>query len=258
MRKGKLRRCASWALLFCPRSHLRHFARWPLKPEAGTMYSWSATSGIMWPRLRVGLQSRLTAASITWSFFAILSAATALTAQDVSKKSPVPDPTARAEAMKLVKGLYGDENASAKTPSLKKALAEKLIQKADDIGDNSAQKYVLLFVAREITAQAADVKTAFAAVDAVAESFEVNAVETKEEVLSDIAKKARLPSAHKAVASAATVLIAQALQNDQFELAARLGEQALAEADLAHDPKLKGQIEGQIRRSRSNAGPMKK
>jgi hypothetical protein len=44
--------------LYFPRANLRRFARWPLKREA------QARSGLVLPRLRVGLQSRLAAGSI--------------------------------------------------------------------------------------------------------------------------------------------------------------------------------------------------
>ena len=181
-----------------------------------------------------------------WSLFAILLAATILPAQEAAKESPIPDSAAQAEAMKLIKEVYGDEYAGAKTPGQKQALAKKLMKKADDTQNDPANKYVILKVAKDVATQAADVETAFAAVDAIAQSFDVNPIEAKAGVLTLVAKNARLPPEHTAVAKQSLALVDPALAKDEFDLAARLGELALAEARLARGPKLVQQIEEQI------------
>ena len=148
--------------------------------------------------------------------------------------------------MKLIKEVYGDEYAGAKTPGQKQALAKKLMKKADDTQNDPANKYVILKVAKDVATQAADVETAFAAVDAIAQSFDVNPIEAKAGVLTLVAKNARLPPEHTAVAKQSLALVDPALAKDEFDLAARLGELALAEARLARGPKLVQQIEEQI------------
>ena len=103
----------------------------------------------------------------------------------------VPDAAAQAEAMKLVKEVYGDAYAHAKTNDQKQALAKKLLEKAGRADSEPTGEYVLLRLARDIATQAADVETAFAAVDAMARSFKIDPVEVKAGVLTAVSKKAR-------------------------------------------------------------------
>ena len=47
-----------------------------------------------------------------------------------SRKLPVPDEAAQAKAMKLVKEIYGADDAKAEKPAAKQALARTLLTKA--------------------------------------------------------------------------------------------------------------------------------
>ena len=60
-----------------------------------------------------------------WSICVIALAATTLPAQEAEKKPPIPGSAAQAEAMKLIKEVYGDEYADAKTPGQKAGIGEK-------------------------------------------------------------------------------------------------------------------------------------
>lgn len=179
-------------------------------------------------------------------FCTILLAAAPLLAQETDHKLPVPDAAAQAESMKLVKEIYGREYAGAKKAEQKQALAKKLLQKACETQNEPTSKYVLLKLAKNIATQAVDVETALAAVDAMAQSFEVDPLEIKADVLSEISKKARLASEHKAVAEQSFALIDQAVTRDKYDLAAQLGASAMTEARLARALQLLQQIKNRV------------
>jgi hypothetical protein len=186
----------------------------------------------------------------TWSFYAIVLAAAASPAEDSAGKLPVPDSTGQAEAMKLVKELYGEKNAAAKTHAQKTALPIELMQKAEETGDEWTQRYVLLKVAMNVATQAADVETAFSVVDVIAKTFKVNSIEAKAGVLTKIAKNARTSEQHAVLAGHSLAMVDQALANDNVELAARLCALALAESGLAREPQLTKQIEAKTAQTR--------
>ena len=113
----------------------------------------------------------------------LLLAATPGLTQDAEKKTPVPADAAQAAATKLVKEVYGDEYAKAKTTTEKQALAKTLLNKANETKDDPASQFVLLRLAKDIAAQAGDGQMAFQAIDEMAETFLVNANEMKMTVL---------------------------------------------------------------------------
>ena len=165
-------------------------------------------------------------------FVVVIALATACSAlgQDAAKKSPVPAEAAQAEATKLIKEVYGDEYSKAKTPTEKQALAKKLLAKGNESKDDPVSQFVLLRLARDIATQATDGQTAFQAVDAMAEAFQVDPTEMKTVVLTKIAAAAQMPAQHKSIAEEALKLVDQAISQDNFKVADELGKLALAEA----------------------------
>ena len=115
----------------------------------------------------------------------------------IAKRSRVPAEAAQIEATKLIKEVYGDEWAAAKTTSDKHALAAKLLEKAKETNDDPVGRFVLLRIARDIDTQANGGQTAFRAIDAMAETFQVDALEMKMEVLKKLAGAAEKPATHK-------------------------------------------------------------
>ena len=122
--------------------------------------------------------------------------------------------------------------------------------------NDAANKYVLLKVAKDVAAQAADVETAFSVVDVIAQEFEVDPIGSKADLLTVVAKQASLASEHAGVARRSLALIDQAVAGDNYDLALRLGKLALAEARRARGPQLVRQIEDQIAQTGNKAGPM--
>ena len=128
----------------------------------------------------------------------------------------------------------------------KQALAKKLIGRANGAKDDPASRFVTLRLAKDIATQANDGQTAFLAIDAMAETFHVDANAMKMAVLAKFAAAAQKPAQHKSIAEQALKLVDQAVSQDHFMIASQLGKLALAEAKRAPDKELVAHAEGQI------------
>jgi len=178
----------------------------------------------------------------------VLASASSL-AQNAAKKTPVPADAAQAEAMKLVKEVYGDEYPKAETSREKQDLAKKLLGKARETADDPTGKFVLLKLARDIASQANDAQTAFQAIDEMADNFQVDVLETKSIVLTKFASAARhslKPTQHISIAEEALKLVDQAVSQDNFTVADQLGKLALDEARKTSEKELVSKVQGQI------------
>ena len=107
----------------------------------------------------------------------------------------------------------------SKTETEKQALAGKLLGKANGSNDDPASQFVLFRLARDIAAQASDGQTAFQAIDAMAQVFQVDATDMKTAVLTRFASVARKPQQHKSISEEALKLVDQALSQDSFTVA---------------------------------------
>lgn len=156
---------------------------------------------------------------------------------DAQDKASVPDGAALQEASQVVKEVYGEEYAAAKTDKQKKALAKKMIEQAAE-STNAANRYVLLKVARDIGVQGSDYAIASEAIDKMGESFQVNTAQMKAAALTTLAKKTLPPPQRKLIVETALVLAEQAIAEDEFDKARQLGKIALSTATRLRDRKL--------------------
>jgi hypothetical protein len=161
-------------------------------------------------------------------------------------KLPLPSDADQAEALQIAKEVYGKDVAQAKTKPEKQTLAQKLLAKAKETEDGSANRYILLRLARDIATQAADGQTAFQAIDAMAATFQVDDLPMKLAVLTKFTSVATLPPQHKAIAEEALKLTKQAISGDHFEIAGELAKLALAEARKANDKDVLAQARDQV------------
>jgi hypothetical protein len=167
-------------------------------------------------------------------------AAPLLLAASDGKKQPVPSEAAQAQAMNLVKEVFGADYAKATSLEAKQALAKTLLEKARATRDNLTDRFVLLKLCRDIATQGLDGLTAFQAVDAIAESFEIDPVEMKAAVLKHGATRATSPLQHKRLMQVALWLVDAAIAEDNYVVAKQLCELAAAEATAAGDASTKG------------------
>ena len=161
--------------------------------------------------------------------------------QEPKARLPVPDQPTQKEALGLVGEVDTGDYEAAKTPEAKQALAQKLLQAAAETTE-AANRYVLLKVARDVAARAADVDLAFEAADAMAAAYQVEAPGMKSEILETALRAAGTPEQQRAVVGGALALVDQAAAGDDYEAATRLGRFALSAARRTRDPKLLNRV----------------
>jgi len=164
-----------------------------------------------------------------------------LLAQEADDRAPPPGEAAQAKALKLLREIYDQERRLARTSAQKQALADKLFHEALQSQDLT-DRFVLFRVSADVAAEAGDVETAFRALDKMAEHFQVDDLPRKVEALAEAVKSAGSGEHRKVVAEQAMALIGQAVDDDDFAAADRLGQLALAAARKARDLALVKQI----------------
>ena len=112
----------------------------------------------------------------------------------------------------------------------KQALAKKLMASANGAKSDPAIQFAMLRRAKDVATEANDGQTAFAAIDAMAETFHADADTLKMSVLSKLASAARKPAQHQSITEQAMKLGDQALGRERFMVANQLGRLAVADA----------------------------
>ena len=136
------------------------------------------------------------------------------------EKLAVPDAAAQEKVSATIRSVYADEYKSDKA-----ALPKKLLQTAKDTQD-STERFVLLRTAKKIACDTDQTEIAFAAIDAMASEYDVSALEMKAEVIERGATLARTHEEKRALAELALKLIDDAVDEDNFEIAKSLSQQA--------------------------------
>ena len=144
-------------------------------------------------------------------------------------KLAIPDTAAQRSARGRVNETFAEEIAKAKKPGEKTAVARKLLQTADDTGNDASVKYVALTMARELALSDSDAETAFAAIAGL-EVYAIDGLKLKSDTLIAVMKSTRDPQ--DALVGA---VVEQAIGIDRFPVARQLAETALATAKLAGD-----------------------
>ena len=180
--------------------------------------------------------------------------------------APVPDPAPpapkaaarrappaeaqRREAEKTVRELFKADYARRGASDLA-ALGRKLLGEGARLKEESAMKFALLSEARELAAQAGDVETAFAAVDELTGTFDVEALALKTAVLAAAARAVRTSEGAAALAEAGLRLADEAVATNAFDAATAALSRAEAAARAAQDPAL---LQSVLARGREVAG----
>lgn len=146
--------------------------------------------------------------------------------QSAAKRLPVPTQDELAEAKKLVGEVYRDEYAKAKTLEQKLTLVARLLSDAQKTTSDPAGKYAMLMVAADISASAGDWEATLAAIEQIAQRYDVDALELTDELrgkIEDAAKPSRDPKAAFFVVLGA---IERAVAKDRYDVAERLAVSA--------------------------------
>ncbi len=153
----------------------------------------------------------------------------------VAFKAPVPEASTLKEAEKTVREVYKTEFAK-KGPADQLSLAQKLLRQAAETADDPKARFVLLREARELALQAGDLDTVLAAIEDLAQGFEIEVLSTKNAALTKLASSTRSAEAAAALADAFEDLARQALDGDNFDIAVSASTRADAFSKSSPDP----------------------
>jgi len=140
------------------------------------------------------------------------------------EKKPVPKAEAQAAAEKLVKEVFKDDYAKTKAAD-KLALAQKLLQQAEETKDDAAARYVLFREAINLATQAGDLTQAFTAADELAKEFAVSGAALKAAAIDKAAADVA-PADAKALVETLLPIIDEAVTADDYDTAARIAKAA--------------------------------
>lgn len=152
-------------------------------------------------------------------------------AEEPPKKLPVPSATAQEKARGEIRAVYKDDYGKPD----KAVLADELLQKAKETQDSTG-RFVLLQEAKSVAGEALRAELAFEAIDAMAEGYAVSPIEQKADILQAMAKRPRLSLDQKAaIARAALQVVDEAVGEDNFDMAKKLGRLANQLVRLSKD-----------------------
>jgi outer membrane biosynthesis protein TonB len=157
---------------------------------------------------------------------------------DFEEEDKLPSGEALEEAKKQARDLYRNELSKAKTPDDKQSLAKEILVQAKNAQKSDAGTYALLSLSLELAEQAADVETAFAAADLMADRFKTNVLKIKADALAACAKKVRAPAQHSLIAEQASQLLEEATAAGDYAQAIILAKVAMAEAVSSRNKEL--------------------
>ena len=126
-------------------------------------------------------------------------------------------------------------------PTYKKAsVAQAMLRQArsDSMEKDPAGRFVLLETSCTLAKEANDPATALETIDLTARCYLVDGWLKKTELLAEMADGAKTLADHRALVEQVLPLVQKAVDEQQIEIAARLGELAVAEAGKAREPKL--------------------
>lgn len=175
--------------------------------------------------------------NLSFAFFTLCLVVPARAGFTQDAKAPIPDPATQKKAEKLIRDFFSKEYRS-KDPAQRRLLAEKLLEQAAQTREDLPTCFVLLRESRNVAGDALDIETAFRAIDRMSELFVLNPAKMKEEVLRKGRRSARRPSDALALAEGYHHLARQALDLNDYALAARAAKDTERLAKTAKDEEL--------------------
>jgi hypothetical protein len=149
-------------------------------------------------------------------------------------RAAVPSDDAQARAEKVIREIFKNEYAS-KTPAAQQKLAQQLVQQGLETTDDPAARYVLYREAADFAARSGDVDTLMKATDLLTAGYRVDRAAVTESFLSKAEVASMKPEDLKRLVESLLELSGQAVEADQFDVAARAAQSALAAAKKAKD-----------------------
>ncbi len=147
-------------------------------------------------------------------------------------KAEVPTEESLAKARELLKELFGKEFATARSIEMRRAFAKRMLDKAKEVEQSTADYHEVIRVAREIAEGSGDVVTSLAAADLFAQRFEVDPLLNSLAVLEKLSAQAKVLDAPEKAQQEALRLAEQAFGADRYDVAIPAEEFALSFARM--------------------------
>lgn len=158
-------------------------------------------------------------------------------------KLPVPTEDKLAPSLKLIREeLFKDKYAAAKKPEERVSLAAELLGQATDLGDDANGTYAMLREARDMAADGGDITLAFSACGNAEQRFELDALEWLAEACEVSVKKTLPRNVSKAIGEGLAAKVDDAANVQNYAVAERLLDTALAAARKSLDSNLIKQL----------------
>jgi serine/threonine protein kinase len=149
-------------------------------------------------------------------------------------RAPVPTDEGRRAAVQLIKKVYHDEYAAARTPAKKAELSKKLFKQSQEAAD-AAERYVLLEEAVTLGAEGAEVDAARQAINELVDRFQVATSTTCLDGWRAIFVRPRPPEEVRVLLGDVNDRFDAAVKTANFDEAKAIGEFALATAQRLRD-----------------------
>jgi tRNA A-37 threonylcarbamoyl transferase component Bud32 len=154
------------------------------------------------------------------------------------ERLPIPDAAAIAKTEGLLKDLYRDELAGAKTADAKLALAENLLAQAEETNDDATGRYAMLVMARDFGIDAQNPDMATRAIDALATDYVVDTHTASADALVTMSERPATPTVSREITVAAIAQVQTLADADQWDQAKRLSDAAVVVSRKSKDAEL--------------------
>ncbi|HEX4132324.1 MAG TPA: protein kinase [Pirellulales bacterium] len=148
---------------------------------------------------------------------------------------PVPAAAAQARADELVKEIFKDDLANAKTDAARGLVAGQMLLQAEGQAEDPAGRYVMIVNARDLAIDAGEPQMADRAVAMLAASFDVNLADGLVDALEKIVAKSRASAAYKPTAEWALLRGQEFAADEDWDAAGRFTKAALDASRKSRD-----------------------
>ena len=138
------------------------------------------------------------------------------------QRLPVPDEATARQALTIIRETYKDDYRTAD----KVALAPKLLLKAEGSRGDPAARFALLQEAKKVALETGQPELALEAADALTDEYQVPAAEMKAQIVKQTVKMVRYAQQRQAMAEFTLQVLEEAVAEDNFDVARRMGRQA--------------------------------
>lgn len=139
--------------------------------------------------------------------------------QSALEKLAVPDAAEQKQALSLIKAIFKEELAEARTDEARETLAKKMVEQARRAESDSAGRYVLLREARLLAEKAGKLALAMEVTETMARRFDVELHREKLSSLQRLSQSSSMKGQQEELAGTALDLAKSALQATRFAVA---------------------------------------